>query len=422
MSTVEFTGERLIPGKVDVDLWNEHYSRYVFAALHCSGRRVLDAGCGAGYGAAEFAAGGALSVTSVDVAADALQLARAASPDYDHVQASAASLPFKPESFDLIACYEVIEHIPDWPNLITEAARVLAPGGLFFVSTPSIEFYAETRRESGPNPYHVHEFHYEEFEAALRDHFPHVTLFLQDHTEGIAFQPATQTNAGTDLRFSRQPGDPNDSNFFLSVCSNAPLPALGGLIYIPNAANALREKLRHIERLGGEIRKKDAWLAEQQQAHQTLLDQHHAQAAELASRHEWALSLESKLKQAGERIVALQNELAEQQQAALDVIAQHKEAYEKQIRQVEADLTAQLAAVAADRQARTDELVRCVEILHKTEADLEERTKWALDLDATRERLESELAAARAQLAAVQSSRWVKLGRAVGVGPELASR
>ena len=51
----EFTGERVIPGQVDVDLLNEHMARYAFAARLARGKRVLDAGCGAGYGSAELA-------------------------------------------------------------------------------------------------------------------------------------------------------------------------------------------------------------------------------------------------------------------------------------------------------------------------------------------------------------------------------
>ena len=40
----EFTGERLIPGEVDVDLLNEHMARYTFGARLARGKRVLDAG------------------------------------------------------------------------------------------------------------------------------------------------------------------------------------------------------------------------------------------------------------------------------------------------------------------------------------------------------------------------------------------
>src|ERR1041385_2327885 len=72
----EFTGERLIPGEVDVDLLNEHMARYTFAARLARGKRVLDAGCGAGYGAAALAET-ADSVAGVDVAEEAIEFARA---------------------------------------------------------------------------------------------------------------------------------------------------------------------------------------------------------------------------------------------------------------------------------------------------------------------------------------------------------
>src|SRR5262249_57123529 len=71
----EFTGERVIPGQVDIDLLNEHIARYAFAARLARGKRVLDAGCGAGYGSAELARW-AQSVTGVDVSCEAIDFAR----------------------------------------------------------------------------------------------------------------------------------------------------------------------------------------------------------------------------------------------------------------------------------------------------------------------------------------------------------
>jgi SAM-dependent methyltransferase len=64
----EFTGERVIPGQVDVDLLNEHMARYTFAARLARGKRVLDAGCGAGYGSAELASQADSVTVGVDVA------------------------------------------------------------------------------------------------------------------------------------------------------------------------------------------------------------------------------------------------------------------------------------------------------------------------------------------------------------------
>jgi SAM-dependent methyltransferase len=75
----EFTGERVIPGEVDVDLLNEHMARYTFAARLARGKRVLDAGCGAGYGSAELARA-AERVVGVDRAPEAIEFARANYP------------------------------------------------------------------------------------------------------------------------------------------------------------------------------------------------------------------------------------------------------------------------------------------------------------------------------------------------------
>src|ERR1700683_667796 len=72
----EFTGERVIPGEADVDLLNEHMARYTFAARLARGKRVLDAGCGAGYGSADLARA-AERVVGVDCAQGAIEFARA---------------------------------------------------------------------------------------------------------------------------------------------------------------------------------------------------------------------------------------------------------------------------------------------------------------------------------------------------------
>ena len=76
---VEFTGERVIPGQVNDDLWREHLARYAYARRYAEGRRVLDAGCGTGYGSAELAQS-ALVVTGIDVAPQAIEYARATYP------------------------------------------------------------------------------------------------------------------------------------------------------------------------------------------------------------------------------------------------------------------------------------------------------------------------------------------------------
>src|SRR4051812_29622446 len=294
MST-EFTGERVVPDRVDPNLWNEHIARYAFASRLSRNRRVLDMGCGTGYGAAELSYA-ANSVTAIDIAADAVLFAREHYPrrNLNWLQASCTALPLADASFDLVVGFEVIEHLTDWPQLLSEARRVLAPGGQFIVSTPNKSYYAESRKESGPNPFHEHEFEYDEFRDALTSVFPHVSLFLEDHTEGLLFQ-AVGSRGSAEVRMEGKEFAPENSNFFIAVCAMSPQTGSPTFVYLPNSGNLLRERGIHISRLEAELRTKDAWLAESRAEHQALVTMFREQTVELQQRNAWAQELDAKL-------------------------------------------------------------------------------------------------------------------------------
>jgi len=69
-------------------------------------------------------------------------------------------------------------------------------------------------------------------------------------------------------------------------------------------------------------------------------------------------------------------------------------------------------ALKAEIEKQTNHLAAAVDALHNTERELEERTAWAL-------RLKAEAEALAHHLALVRASRWIRLGRKVGLGPEL---
>ena len=46
---IEFTGERVVPGKTPPDIYKEHIDRYIFTADLTKGKEVLDVACGTGY-------------------------------------------------------------------------------------------------------------------------------------------------------------------------------------------------------------------------------------------------------------------------------------------------------------------------------------------------------------------------------------
>lgn len=419
---VEFTGERAIPGRIEPDLWNEHLARYMFALRRAQGRRVLDAGCGAGYGAAVLAER-ARWVCGVDVAAEAVEFARShyQRDNLSFVRASATALPFPDAGFDLIVAFEVIEHLADWRGLLAELRRVLAPGGECLISTPNRLYYAEARGASGPNPYHHREFNWQELHTELAAFFPFVSLYVQNHQAAIAIVPV-EPGPAVESAIEQAHPDPAEAHFLLAVCRLEEGAAPAGLVWMPRAANLLREREQHIAALEQELSQKDAWLEEARREKQELLEMYRAQTVELERSNRWAASLDQELAAARERIAELQRELAEQQEAARRAVAGYEEKVaelERELaertqwaRQVEEQLGAELNAARAELEARSRELAECVRLLDRAEATVVERTKWAQRLDAQVRELE-------ARLAAVRASRWVRLGRAFGLGPAL---
>jgi SAM-dependent methyltransferase len=96
------------------------------------GRSVLDVGCGAGVDLARFARGGA-AVTGVDLAASAVDLARANFAQQGlqgaFEVADGERLPFADNCFDLVYAHGVVQYTPDPQRLVDECRRVLKPGG-----------------------------------------------------------------------------------------------------------------------------------------------------------------------------------------------------------------------------------------------------------------------------------------------------
>jgi len=408
MSRAEFTGERLIPGQVGIDLLNEHMARYTFAAGLALGKRVLDAGCGAGYGAAELA-NAAACVVGADIAAEAIDFARHnyRRPNLFFERASCSALPHGDASFDLVVAFEVIEHLENWPELVREARRVLAPEGQFVVSTPNRLYYNESRGSEGPNPFHVHEFEFREFQAELEAIFPRVALYLENHVEGVTFEPCEAYHRVEASIGSGEPA-PEEANFFVAVCGERLDTENAAHVYVPRAANVLRERGRHIKLLEEEIATKNNWLERDVREHEELVAAHRRQTEELERSNRWAEELNREIEERRGRVAALQRELAEQQDSARRMA----EGYEAKVEELEEDIREKVQWAMNLKSAHEQELAEAADALHNTERELQERTAWALRLDEEKRHLEH-------QLAMVRASRWVKLGRKFGLGPGL---
>lgn len=168
--------ERIVPGEAERGVDAYHLKRYEFAERWCSGREVLDAACGVGYGTAHLAAT-ARSVVGVDLSDEAIGYARS---HYDAANVfftvmDVLELEAPERSFDVVCSFETIEHVTDPERAVAEFARVLREDGALLISTPQVP---ETTT-SPENPFHRIEFAREDFEHLLRQHFRRVELYGQ---------------------------------------------------------------------------------------------------------------------------------------------------------------------------------------------------------------------------------------------------
>src|SRR5215217_609231 len=106
----------------------DRFHRKILAeVVALSPRTFLDAGCGEGFVARKvIEAVPGIELTGYDISEAALQIAADANPEASFVAGSVVDLPFPDRSFDVVGCFEVLEHLPgDLPRrALTELARV----------------------------------------------------------------------------------------------------------------------------------------------------------------------------------------------------------------------------------------------------------------------------------------------------------
>jgi len=251
--------ERFVPELMEGEfIAAQHIGRYLWASSAASGHRVLDAGCGVAYGSTMLADAGARSVVGVDLAEDVLETVRARVPPNVRLErADLRDLPFEDGSFDLVVCFEVIEHITDQHEVVREFARVLSPEGLLLTSTPNRAVSA------ADNPHHLRELLPEELEGLLGEHFANVELFRQDAWYSSAiFNDTDFTSKGrsaSDSWPARKIAarDLGTEEFTIAAGSDTALPELGGSIVLTrDKTRDLVERLAHHAELARERKEK----------------------------------------------------------------------------------------------------------------------------------------------------------------------
>jgi SAM-dependent methyltransferase len=198
----EWTSERLSEdhyraSPADFLIYCCHLATYDFAIPYVRGQRVLDFGCGTGYGTHRLAPH-CRAITGVDVSADAITYASARyqGPNLSFRpigRLPAERTPFDDGEFDVVVSFQVIEHIPEVDAYVDEMARVLRPGGTLVVATPD----RSTRLFRGQRPWNL--FHVVEYDGAGLEHVLQ-RRFTDVEVSGMTASPDV---AGIELRRAR---------------------------------------------------------------------------------------------------------------------------------------------------------------------------------------------------------------------------
>ena len=190
---LEATGERVIEqhykdSREDYVIYLFHLATYNFARKYVQRQRVLDYGCGSGYGSA-LIADDCEQMIAIDIAPDAIAYAKEhyQKPNllYETVKpAGEAPLPFPDAFFDTVLSFQVIEHIADVQPYLSESRRVLKPGGVFVCCTPDRANRLLPFQKPW-NMWHTKEYSKEDLARTLRKHFFNIDIQRMWGKQGV---------------------------------------------------------------------------------------------------------------------------------------------------------------------------------------------------------------------------------------------
>lgn len=255
---MDFTGERLVPGKVSTDLYHEHFSRYRFASQFITDKcNVIDIGCGAGYGSYELSKY-AQNVLGIDIATEAIEFAKTNYQSLNlNFQVSDCRDIHLRNEYDVAVSFEVIEHIDDIASYLNSVKSTLKEMGTFIVSTPNKKMYSDAI-EGYNNPFHIKEFYFEEFNNLLNKYFKNVHIYTQDFQEGLIFKNSRMPSNKINVDTTNHNYEVNNASFFIAVCSDGEIIDDGReMLFTFTENNILAEKDKYIEALKHEVKIRD---------------------------------------------------------------------------------------------------------------------------------------------------------------------
>lgn len=228
----EWTGERL-----ETYIFNEttfeHLHRYAIVLEMVKDKNVLDIACGEGYGT-NILSKKAKHITGVDIDQPTIEKAKNKykSTNIEFVCSSALHTPFPDNNFELITCFETIEHLDNHSSFIKELKRILRPDGVLIISTPEKSVYSDL--PGYKNPFHIKELYGHEFKSLIRSYFNNSSFFTQYSFTGSVVQKEEPENFSTfykgDYTGIEQSGNLLHC-YWIAVAADTEIPVLASSIF-----------------------------------------------------------------------------------------------------------------------------------------------------------------------------------------------
>ncbi len=159
---MKFSGERFVPGNSGRRVEADHVERYRFLEPYVKDKKVLDIACGVGYGSRLIMEAGASRYIGVDISEESVQYAKQQFRSENVSFIAADICNFKSiESFDVVICFETIEHVSCYRSALKNLFSVLSPGGVLIISSPNRLITSPKALHLADKP--VNKFHTQEF-------------------------------------------------------------------------------------------------------------------------------------------------------------------------------------------------------------------------------------------------------------------
>lgn len=308
---IEWTGERCVPWVGDLQVVYEHYHRYLLASRFVRGKRVLDLASGEGYGAAILAEHASRVIgIEIDPASVAHSRQTYRRDGLEFVEGSMLDLSqFADATFDVVTCFEALEHVVEHDELVQGVRRVLAPGGLFLTSTPDRLMYSDHLHQH--NPYHVRELSLEEFQELLGGYFTSVHVWGQSVALGSLLHSIDPEQRGQSTvvplvsegdGWAERP--PYTPTYYVAMASDGPLPA------VPVQSTLVDPNLTLVRSTQQALHDRDSELESARSDVATLRRLHDAREAEFVRLAERLRELDDEVEQARSALAARDAELA----------------------------------------------------------------------------------------------------------------